>query len=394
MPQPPSSSTLTPDGLVIPGETGTVIPNAPPAGSSPSSPPVSPAPSVTPAAETPPNKVDVTPPTEPAEEPDDFTAFLDAKNIATIPEPKKKADDVPPTGSKPNVQPAAPNKPAARDYSDLPEEDRPLFEKMSNDAYNKLKPQYLEYLALKSKIPEFEKQIRERDEKLSKAGSLPDSWQEHPNSFVLTPEFEQGAKTVQIANRIVEHWASQLQAVEEGEETYRVVQLDEKTGELVTSQELPVDKATRTNLIRYMQFAQTQADQKQQELRQIAASHQSKYKEALGWVDNFEKSSFKYFEQPDNPLNKVVEATIEEMPAAFRKSPLARPFAKALVTIQQLAALVKQSKTAAPAAPAKEQKLAGPTLQDVGTGGGSSKSDGDVTLDDFIAAKNVYMTPR
>lgn len=250
----------------------------------------------------------------------DFSEFLDVKNITTKETPKPAGEKVDEAGGSKIL-------PEQRDYSDIPEEDKAIFKNMSNEAFAKIKPMYLEQKKKDEELAAKNAEVVEL-----KKGKIPDSYFEHPNAVVLTPEFEQASASVNYAAAIEKHWEEQFDKVKAGEATYQTIHINDKTGELFVSEPIQVDKTTETKLLKYVTWAQNQTANTQARLNGVIQGHKQKHSESVNWVKDYEKKAFSVFDKEDSKeLRAIVEDTVKNFPAAHRNNPLVGMLAKSMV---------------------------------------------------------------
>jgi hypothetical protein len=320
----------------------------------------------------------------------DFTAFLNAKGD-TVEEKKPEAEVEPKTEEQPKVEivpkPAAPKQPAARDYSDLDPDVAPLFKQMSNEAFSKLKPLLLEHKLSKAKIAEFEAKLAEAQQNAPK---VPENVYEHEHGYVLNPEFVSAQADAENAQIVLQHWRNQLEAVREGASEYKMLGVDQKTGQFVITGTKPADAKAEVDLMSYFNHAQSQAYNLQGSLRKIAEEHQSKYKQTSGFLQNYEDTAFKFFTTEDGKkMQPALDDIIAKFPAAVRKNPLMRMAAKSLFMNVTLTNLVNQlqakvnSGGAAAGTLSEDQRRSGPTTGHIQPGGSGKPAEREVSFEDF-----------
>lgn len=275
------------------------------------------------------------PETKPADKPADAPTDPDATPDETpaAPELKTKPADVPDTKVPPKDPPVTPPS-DSRDYSGLEDDVVPLFKKMGNNAFNKLKPVYQEHKALKQSVAEKEAEIAKLRE-----GRIPDSYYEHPRGYTLTPEFEEAATLNSKANQIVNHWQEQLERVRQGEETYQELHINPENGQFYLSAPIKADKSSEQVVSRYLDMSRAQAQRVLGRIQALGIQHETTYKQAIQQVQDFEKQSFAIFEKPElaKSLGPIVKDTIKNvLPPAFHNNPLASIVAKSLFVVKQL----------------------------------------------------------
>lgn len=268
-----------------------------------------------------------------------------------------------------------PEKPIARDYSDIDEALVPVFKKMGNEFFNNLAPIAKANTALKKSL---EATKAEADK--FKKNAMPENYFAHPRGYTLTPDFEVAANTAIKAEQIVNHWETQLKRIDDGEDTYQELHINPQ-GELYLSGPVKADKESVTKLNKLVAGSQQQLAGVRNNLANLATSHNTKYAEAVNAVVEFEKASFAYLEGENREkLEPIIrDALTKIVPPVFQDSPLARPFVKAIFTIQQLGEqlkLAKQGKveTKVEEKVAETKNTKNPNLSDM-SGGSSKASD-------------------
>lgn len=392
--KPPSTADISPDGVITPSttEASAVQPRAS-------------EPAQTPSEPTEPAKVE-------GDEPEfSLDAFELAKHTSEKPKPaevKKTEDSVEVeeklTPAAADAKSKAPAKVATsqkipttpRDLSDVADEDKPLFERMSNDAFNKFKPIYKAHKELTAKAEADAKALAEKEALITqlKTGLMPvpESYYENENAFVLTPEFTQAADAVNLAESVRNHWANQLSAIAAGEKTY-IGLVKDAQGNIRQTTPLPVDANTERQLQNNLAYTTEQVGQRKAALDSVATSFKAKAKEASGWLTNWEKGIFPIFEKPEGKESlEQAKDLISKFPPAYRNNPLVNALAKSLVLNNKFVQIIQasQAKTATTTTPAAKAKTTrAPSLEEVhGDGGAASQSEGEVTMDDFNKLKN------
>lgn len=330
---------------------------------------------------------------EPTEEGNDFNEFLDVKNIPEEKVEKKvetKVDEVKPTEVKPVAQPvketlAQQQARKSRDYSGIPDKLKGSFERMSNEAFDNLKPLFLQAQKDQAELVT----VKEQLSKIPKEGQLPTSYYEHPNAYVLSPEYAQASNNAQQAALVLEHWREQLDNVRSGSKEFQMLGTDPSTGKIIITGKQSVNEKSQSFLESMFFNSDRQANQFQQHLTNASSSHRARYQTAIVGLKNYENATFKALTDPNHPLQLQVKDAMNRIDPAFRDNPLLPVLAKALVSLtvvaQKYAAAVKNGGKATAAKPSK-QSLAGPTAS--GSTAEALPKGNEVTMDDFEAVKN------
>ena len=305
---------------------------------------------------------------------------------AEVTKPLETKAEVKVEAAKPAAK-VAPVKPGARDFTDIPEEDKPLFERMSNEAYAKLLPMYKESKVKDTKINELTTKLTEAQS--GKPPAIPESYYEHPLAFALTPEYEQASQGLSDAQTVFNHYSRQLEAVRSGAAEYKSLTRDAKTGAIIEGPTVKADASTENALQSFFITTQLSLAKKEGELQGVQQQYSNRHKEYVSSLQQLEKTMFAPLEDPKHPLLVQVENTIKELPLAAQKNPMARTLAKALTVLGHVGKLLQDEragKVSAAEATAKleaTKKKVGPTA----TGAATGAQAGAVTMDDFEAAK-------
>ncbi len=283
-----------------------------------------------------------------------------------------------------------------KDFTGIPEEDKPFFDKMGLRSFDKLKPIYLEHKILKPEVEKLKARLTQLE-----SGALPESYHEHPRAYTLTPEFERAAETYTKAADIVEHWRSQLAAVRAGEETYQEIHVDQ-SGNLVLSKPVIADKTTEAELMRYLNATEQQLSQVRSKVESIGNAHITKTKEAATHLSNFENTAFSPFagEQGKKLEPMLIDTIKNVLHPVYHNNPLARGYAKAMIVVNMLGEELKKLKAGGSSANTattntatgkqqtttsqqSDRQKAGPIAGSAGGSGGSNGGAGKVTFDQF-----------
>lgn len=341
----------------------------------------------------------------------DFTDFLKVRDDLVdepkiIEKPEEKEPEVE-TVPKDETTPVVPVKEQhkqtdARDYSDLDESEAKIFRAMSNEAFNKLKPAYIERKQLKTELAD----LKKKNEDLSKGiVQIPDSYYEHPNGFVLTPEFETVSAKLSLSQQILNHWEQQAQKIAEGSTDYDMLGI--QNGQLIITGKVPADKSAEYTVQKYIRHADTQLTKQQVALEQLSTQFKSKNQEAKNWLDNFSKQTFGIFYDAEKgkTFEPVLQQVIKAFPPAYRNNPLAHDFARALIVLNQATGMLKELQDKTVEHPIKtkqevikktrdgkiidlnDRKKAGPTASDTGGASTETTNGSEVTFDDFEKVK-------
>lgn len=238
----------------------------------------------------------------------------------------------------------------ARDYNGIDEADVPLFKQMGNEAFAKMRDLYV-------KSKESQKAIQERDTQIAqlKTGkaTLPDSYYEHPEAFVLSPDYQPLVRDTQLAINIERHWQDQLAKVEENED-WQDISVD-KDGNVVLSEPQAATSKVKAAIISRLQAVNNYRTGKENELRSFVTNYKQRVDGVKKFVENDVVGKIFGNAYSDESLNKPENAEVREfynnaikaVPVELQSNVLTKPFVMALTTI---ATLVKNQRAMSEAA--------------------------------------------
>jgi hypothetical protein len=289
------------------------------------------------------------------------------------------------------------NQKVARDLTGFDENEQKLLKSMSNDAFSYIRPQLLE----KKKLGEI---LAAKDRELAalKSGKqlLPDNYYEHPNAFVLTPEFNSASNNMQLSQFIHEHWKKQLVNIRQGKDWE---DLAITNGRPIKTAGQKATAEAEGEILGLINSSAVQYNKYQNDMQGIMTGFTSRHKEAVEVVKQAEKQYFSAFDDDKHPYAPVAKNIMTNIPAEFRSSPLASVLAKSVAASVMLntsntklqaenaelkAKLAEIEKTS----PNAISKRTTPTESDIRAAGQKSNGSNDkgagTTIDDFKALRN------
>lgn len=292
-----------------------------------------------------------------------------------------------------------------RDTTGIPDELVPhLKDEMSRPAFDKVTPLLREVPVLKQQVTELTKQLEN-----AKKGNIPDSYYEHPNGVVLTPDFVSASQRVNTSQQIADHWRQQYIDVRGGAAEVSNIGFD-TNGNLIETGKVKVTPEAEAEILGLITTTQNQLVNEQANLKTLVATHKDKHSQVMQWLSGYENNRVAIFntEEGKKYLPQVSEI-LKSFPPALQSNPLAISVAKRDVVINQLAHIIKTMQgqttsqttngtvasktTTTQQRVAQTRKAAGPTDSDTGAdngSGGKGNGKAEVTMDQFEAAKNGY----
>lgn len=224
--------------------------------------------------------------------------------------------------------PALPNK---RDYSIFRDEDKQWVEKLPNAAFD----------AVKRRLPDLYNAVnraKELEERLQ-SNQVPESWHQHPQAFLLSPEFRSKQTLYSRAELEHEHFNNQAIEVENGASSYKMLKgYEPETGKPVFEDiEIPPGKNTevRNRLLQYSMRSATVRDGAVHDLKNLQQTFAQRYEKTANELKEAEKVYFPFFENPTDEYKKMFNDVQSKIPAIYHNHPL-MPYTVKLGTLVRL----------------------------------------------------------
>lgn len=299
-----------------------------------------------------------------------ISMFKDRKNGIEPKEVTKQA------AQDPNNQQQQTGKPAARDYSGLEPEEIKIFKNMSNEAYEKLRPIYLEHKQNKNNPPQQQTTTEQ----------LPPSYYNNPEGYKLSPTYQQKAYLKDLADKVKRHWVTQTAKIRRGER-FQDLYLD-NNNRLVTSEPKDATAEDEARAYELLTEAQMQHAKYSKEHDDYVSSFSHKVKADFGAIEETAKKYFPGFDDPNHPTAAIQKNVIDNLPESMKDHPLATlvKYAAGTITLlnQKLAMLEKQNGIKQDIQ--QEQAKAPPSRNNFSAGAGSGGGTG-IKISDFKRRK-------
>lgn len=284
------------------------------------------------------------------------------------------------TSQQPAVVPPAAQAPGYRDYSGLNAEDRPLFERMSNEAFSKLKPHYLESIKWKAELDQLRAENAEIKGK---------HFYEQDNAYQLTPEYQTISAEANFLDQEIGHWEQQRANIRAGRPWSRLVK-DAQGNVVVESNAIEVTDDNREQCVDFVNDKLNEGRGYRNEYSARLGAFHEKFKGEHGnYVKSFDAMEQKLLGGADQAkLEKAAATKMALFPKHMQGRREIKSFAKALVVIDGLLAMLSQRNGSAATQQivAATAASAGPTGQQVQPANGRADTVGAVQ-DDFERMK-------
>lgn len=270
--------------------------------------------------------------------------------------------------------------PSYRKYDGLNAEDRTIFERMSNEAYNKLYPHYLESIKWQQELAALKK---EREEITGK------HFYEQDNAFQLVPEYQELSSGAQQINAEVAHWQQQLDNIEQGKPWSELI-MDDK-GQVFVGQPKEVTQETIGRAKAFVTSKLTEGFGYRNQINTQLMSFQDKFKGEHGnYLKSFDQLENKIFAGADQKkLDGAMKEKLKLFPKHMQGRREIKSFAKSLALIDGLLFMLTQKSAAANTQAIKQQtaQANGPTGESIQAPSGNGADTVGSVFDSFDRMK-------
>lgn len=321
--------------------------------------------------------------------PDDTTAEDDSD---PAPAPAK------PAAAKPSVLPNGKLPPKPRDYSDLDEEDAKLARNMGGRSFDRFKAVVKELKTTTPKLTALEKELTTlRSDTTALRGAL-----DHPDGYVLTPEYAEATTSYNLAQQEVSFLQDQLARAHDGKPCKILQKSFDANGK---PQYAAIDvaqptAATVAQLTNDQQSANIRLHQAYSQLSTLPARHAEARQRFVTEFNSFQSKAieplwngFKSDPAIASKAEAMEKGLLAQIPSHMRRNELAPALARSLTLVflmaERKAGELKQSTQSEFAK--RERKAAGVVKSTPRVSGGGNNS-GDiyenVTDEEFLSLKN------
>lgn len=205
--------------------------------------------------------------------------------------------------------------PQGRDYAaDLPPEYHELARNMSSPAYRK----FVEIVK--------ENQTLKTDKTVKSENGVPVSYYEHPDSYLLSPEFGETTGLIQQSDAVLNHWQAQKAKILAGED-WQDLDVNEE-GKIVLGRVMPANEDAKVRIGQYIQHTTSQRQGLIQKANQIKTGFVEKTKATRNWLAQQEDIHLPWFKDEKYEGWEIAKEVFKQLPAELRHSPLASTVAK------------------------------------------------------------------
>lgn len=282
-------------------------------------------PTTTPETKAPEAKPTQTPEAKPAPEKitnvKDFNKVLGEADTLAKGLGAKDKPPVAPIDSEKEVEVTGEPQKQSRDLTGFSDHEAKILKRMSNESFEYVAKQLKEKRELETKYTEEKKTYEAEVAKLKEGKTtLPDSYYDHPQAAMLTPEVQQLQATISTATAIENHWKQQLLNIEMGKDWYDLIE-DPKTGQIyVASKATSAGTAGSDEWVKnkyqvndYYNQTQRQSLGLQQQLNTYVAGFKQRHEGTVNGIKAAESKYMPMFNDPKSADYKKVEEVSKEV---------------------------------------------------------------------------------
>lgn len=295
-----------------------------------------------------------------------------AEAAKTKPKSDEETDETDEPATHKLVTNARGKKVVARDYSDIPEQDRELAKNMSGAAFQRFKAA----LKREAAAAEYETKLKELEaDKAALKSSL-----DHPDAYQLTPEYTEAVNTYTANDAQVSHLRKSLEQIALGNDFEPLgYQPDEKGNmRLVRYPATKATAAAQAEITVQLQQALAKRSQAEDVLRNMPQQFQQQRQQYVNGLNTIVEKGLKPLWagiEKQESAKKMQARLLSEMPSLVRRQELAEPFTQALTLIYHLAQQMSKQQAAVTNKQfvAKERLAAGNVSSGKAAAGGKAK---------------------
>jgi hypothetical protein len=259
----------------------------------------------------------------------------------------------------------------SRKFDGLEEHEVKWFKAMDNDGYNNLYPKYL---AQKTREKEFT-DLQAENEKMKGA-----SFFENDEAWTITPEYKQIASDSNRLQAEASHWEEQLALAQQGQPWSAIIKGPDGLPVIEDSTRIG-DGAAVAQITAALTRAYTLQTNISNKMQAFNTEFKGKHQSFVSTLADIEKKIFAGADM--TKLSKAAESKLSMFPSHIQKQPVTQSLAKALVVIDGLLAMFKNSRNSATSNNMRSSisRAAGPTDGEFQ----QSNMNGDRKVGDVIA---------
>jgi len=272
--------------------------------------------------------------------------------------------------------------PPKRDYSKFDPEDAKILKTLHNRAFDYFSKRLLSVKQTEQEKQEALAQVKQVTEQ-AQGKILPSAWYEHPDAYMLAPDYQALNQKYDKISFESDHWQEQLIAIKEGRQWTRLLGYNRQSGQPVFSDPIDPSPSAEIGVLNAFNSMETAKQQIQSEALKLQTEFKDQYQQGSTFIDQaLEKNIVKLMPEL-KPRKEQLDAFSQLMPKVYIGHPLLKLAANlfAIATNQANVISSLRGGVNSQAAIQQDKRRAGPGA--IKTVGGAGKTDNNSEVIDF-----------
>lgn len=268
--------------------------------------------------------------TVPAKAKEQTPAAKDKTKLAPFPEIKK---EVTPEVKSPTPEQTKEVPKGQRDYSIFTPEEQAVAKATSNQQFALIEKLKKDSIATKEEAKVASTKLQELE---ANPNAIPKEWYNHPDAYVLHPQYQNAQILQNRAGFEAEHYKNQVIAIESGSD-YVTVKGYNQSGNPVFSEPIKPDASAKVNCLNLMNTASTISQQYGGAISQLQQSFKNDYNNQLKVVEDIVADKWPWVKDTKDARHNTAKDFMNVMPQSFSTHPMTKVASLLYTTVFDLA---------------------------------------------------------
>lgn len=251
----------------------------------------------------------------------------------------------------------------SRVFDGLADDEKPLFQQMSNAAYARIYPEWIKRQEAAEKISKLEKDLEVANAK---------RYYEEDGAWELDPDVKSTKENLSGLDTEQAFWKEQYAAVEAGEKWYELV-LD-KNGRLAYGKEQEPSAAAKAEILSKLTEVSTLRGQLKNRLDGLSSTFKQRHQSVSEGLKKVDQEIFGSLDMTKPHIKTAYENHLKAFPRELQSNTMAQMLAKSRVVIEGLVSLLRSKEVSSNGKTAVRKVV---TSQGPGPSGGTGSSSGN-----------------
>jgi hypothetical protein len=258
---------------------------------------------------------------------------------APDPVEKPDVDDEPiaPPQRQPNVRQSQPRQSLQRKYDGLDEDEVPLFNQMSNAAYERIYPEWLKHKESAKELETLKKDLEVAQSK---------RYYEEEGAWTLHPEYREAQANLTDLDTEVNFWKEQFALVEDGK-PWNDLEYNRKDGNYYKGEDRQPSSAAKAEILDKLNQARGGQRELQGRLTNIQSTFKSRHESVQGALKQVHQEMFGGLDITKPHIAGPYKEALSKFPKEFQSMEWAQMLAKSKVTIEGLVQILRSKEISA-----------------------------------------------